>query len=90
MLRQLMARVMMTTGLATLLAGAHAAQNAVAKAPPPFPRSTSHACSQPRNTNSHNGKNHFPFKSGMGPREMHRRRVGNLGTFRKEAEAWLQ
>lgn len=73
MLRQLMARVMLTTGLAGLLASAHAAQNAVAKAPPPFPRSTSHACSLPRNTNSHNDKGHFPHKSGMGPRESARR-----------------
>lgn len=75
MLKQLMARVMMSTGLATLLAAAHAAQHAQAKAPPPHPRSTSHACAQKPNTNSHNGKNYFSHKSGMGPREMARRRM---------------
>lgn len=54
----------------------------------PQPRTRSHAGAHyPRHAT--NAKSHFAHKSGMGPREMHRRRVGNLGAFRKEAEAWL-
>lgn len=91
MLKQLMARIMMTVGLAQVLQAAHDAQNRQNKAPPPYGRrSNSPACAHSFPHHSTNGKRHFSHQSGMGPREMHRRRVGNLGTFRKEAEAWLQ
>lgn len=72
MLRQLMARVMMTTGLAAILQSAHAAQNAVNRAPPPVPRSNSHAGKHyPRH--STNAAGYFPHRSGEGPRECGRR-----------------
>jgi hypothetical protein len=80
---------------ASLMAMLQAALNSRAKAErvsraylPPQPRTRSHAGRHyPRHAT--NSADHFAAKSGLGKRECHRRRVGNLGTFRKEAEAWL-
>lgn len=75
MIKQLMARVMLSTALAGLFATAHAAQHARTKAPPPQPRSTSHACAHPYPRHSTNSKNHFDRRSGEGLRETRRRRL---------------
>lgn len=75
MLNQLMARLMMTSSLATLLTAAHTAQKALMLTAqvPPQPRTRSHAGAHyPRHRT--NSQDHFPFKSGMGPRECARRR----------------